>query len=124
MTHHLRHHWLGEGERILWHGVANRGADNTRQVGGILYLTDRRLFFEPHILERVTQEQEWQAPVADVRMSLGHGSWDPHIPILRDVALRYRLEVIEPDGSIEDFFLTHLGEPLEKITHWDEQTSS
>jgi hypothetical protein len=124
VTHHLHHHWLRDGEQIAWHGIANRGADNTRQVGGILYLTDQRLFFKPHILERVTQEPEWQTPLADVRMSLGPGSWDPHIPVIRDVALRYRLEVIAADGSVEDFFLTHLGEPLERIAHWEGQAPS
>ena len=101
--------------------MANRGPDNTRQVGGTLYLTDERLFFEPHLLERVAQEQEWEAPVADVRMSIGQGSWSPHIPVVRDVALRYRLEVIEADGSLEEFFLTHLGDPLERLAHWEDQ---
>jgi hypothetical protein len=124
VTHHLHHHWLQEGEHIQWHGIANRGADNTRQVGGILYLTDQRLFFEPHILERVTQEHEWQAPLTDVRLSLGDGLWNPHIPVIRDMALRYHLEVIQADGSFEDFWLTHLGEPLERIAHYDGQTST
>jgi len=123
VTHHIRHRWIREGEHILWHGVANRGADNTRQVGGTLYLTDQRLFFEPHILERVTQEEEWQASLADVRLTLGQGSWDPHIPVVRDIALRYHLEVIQADGSLEDFFLTHVGEPLEKVAHWEGQTA-
>jgi hypothetical protein len=120
---HLRHHWLRPGETILWHGMANRGADNTRQVGGNLYLTDQRLFFQPHLLERVTQEEVWQAPIADVRMNLGRGSWDPDVPVVREIALRYHLEVIQKDGSLEDFFLTHLGEPLERMAHWEEQSA-
>jgi len=97
--------------------MANRGPDNTRQVGGTLYLTDQRLFFEPHILERVTQEAEWEVPLPDVRMNIGPGSWDPHVPVVRDIALRYHLEVIQADGSLEDFFLTHLGEALERLAH-------
>jgi hypothetical protein len=121
MSHHLRHHWLHEGEQILWHGMANRGADNTRQVGGILYLTGERLFFEPALLERFTEEQEWQAPLTEVRMSLGPGTWDPHIPVVRHIALRYHLEVIQPDDSVEDFWLTHLGEALERVARSDGQ---
>jgi len=123
VPHHLRHPWLDEGEQILWQGMANRGPDNTRQVGGTLYLTDRRLYFQPHLLERVTEEERWQAPRSDLRLSLGPGSWDPHLPVVRDIALRYHLEVIEADGSLEDFFLTHLGEPLERVARWHDQTA-
>lgn len=91
---------------------------------GFCTSADERLFFEPHILERITEEQEWQAPVADVGMSVGPGWWNPHIPVLRDMALRYHLEITQADGSLEDFFLTHLGEPLEQMTHSDGHTST
>jgi hypothetical protein len=115
MPHHVRHPWLEEGEKILWDAIANRGPDDTRQVGGILYLTDRRLYFKPHILERFAEEPVWEAPVGRVRLSIGPGPWSPHVPVLRDIAARYHLEVTEGDGSVEDFWLPHLGEALERL---------
>jgi hypothetical protein len=111
-----------DGERVAWHSMANRGADNTCQVGEVLYLTDERLFFEPALLERATEEKEWQAPLADLSMTLGPRTWDSHIPVVRHIALRYHLQAIQADGSVEDFWITQLGEPLEQIAHWDAQS--
>ncbi|MGB7051504.1 MAG: hypothetical protein WBG41_08050 [Acidimicrobiales bacterium] len=90
------------------------GSENARPVGGILYLTDRRLFFQPHILERVTEEPAWEVPIGNVHLYIEEGGWNPHLPVVRDIAIHYHLEVAETDGSVEDFYLTHLGEPLEQ----------
>lgn len=108
----MRHHWLHPGERVVWHALANRGADNTRQVGGRLYLTDRRLVFEPALLERVTQERPWEAPLAGLEVALGPGSWTTEAPVVREVALRHHLHVRRLDGAEEDFFLAHVGAEL------------
>jgi hypothetical protein len=96
--------------------MANRGTGNMRPVGGTLFLTNQRLFFEPHVIERMTQEERWEAPRSNVRLRVGPGEWNPHVPILRDVALRYHLEVVQiSDGETEDFFVTHIGEPVEEL---------
>ena len=29
MVHHFHHPWLEEGEKVLWHAMANRGSENT-----------------------------------------------------------------------------------------------
>ena len=108
-------HGSKKARRFSGHAMANRGSENTRPVGGILYLTDRRLFFQPHILERATEEQAWEAPIGDVRLYTEEGGWDPHFPVVRDVAIHYHLEVVQADGSVEDFFLIHLGEPRRAI---------
>jgi hypothetical protein len=66
--------------------MANRGSENARPVGGILYLTDRRLFFQPHILERATEEPTWEVPIGKVhRIQKREGG-----------TLIYRLSVISP----------------------------
>lgn len=124
MPHHLRHRWLNPGENVLWHAMANRGPDNTRQVGGILYLTDQRLLFEPNVIERFTDERPWEIPVRQAEMTLGRGLWEPHLPVLRDIALRFHLRVKAPDGATEDFFVTHAGEPLERLARWEDGTQS
>jgi hypothetical protein len=118
MVHQFRHPWLEEGEEVHWHAMANRGSENTRPVGGILYLTDRRLFFQPHILERATEEHAWKVPIGEVQLYTEEGGWNPHLPVLNDIAIHYHLEAAQADGSVEDFFLTHLGEPLEQLTQW------
>jgi hypothetical protein len=89
-----------------------------RPVGGILYLTNRRLFFQPHILERVTEEPAWEVPIGKVNLYIEEGGWNPHIPVVRDIAIHYHLEVAQADGSVEDFFLTHLGDPIEQLAQW------
>ncbi|MGO8872912.1 MAG: hypothetical protein ACLQPH_16210 [Acidimicrobiales bacterium] len=108
----VRHRWLRPAEHVVWHGLANRGPGDTRQVGGRLFVTDQRLVFEPIIMERFAQEQPWEGPVDQVELTIGPGSRDPHVPILRDIALRYEIIVTTPDGDEEHSFVTHVGEPL------------
>lgn len=108
----MRHHWLHPGERIVWHALANRGDADHRQVGGRLYLTDRRLVFEPALVERITQESPWEAPRAGLEVTIGPGSWGTDLPVLRDLALRHHLHVRRLDGDEEDFLLPEVGPEL------------
>lgn len=49
-------------EVVAWSGRANRSV-GVRAVGGTLYLTDRRLLFRPHLVERwFFGGQEWGVP--------------------------------------------------------------
>ena len=94
------------------------GSEDTRPVGGILYLTDRRLFLQPRILERFTEERAWEVPIGKVHLYTEEGGG----------ILIYRLSATSPFTITwrwsrlvvrsEDFFLTHLGAPLEQLAQW------
>lgn len=54
------------GETVVWTRLANHSL-GARAVGGKLYLTDRRLLFRPHILERhFYSGKEWSAPRSEL----------------------------------------------------------
>lgn len=57
---------LDPAETVIWSGLSNHTV-GPRAVGGKLYLTDRRLLFRPHILERrFFGGEEWSAEQADL----------------------------------------------------------
>jgi hypothetical protein len=57
---------LEAGESVIWSRRANHTV-GWRAVGGKLYLTDRRLVFRPHVLERTLFfGKEWSAPRTEV----------------------------------------------------------
>ena len=111
----LRHRWLNRDERIRWHAAANRGPSDTRQVGGRLFITDRRLVFVPLLPEPFADARLWDAPIEDVRLTIGPGSWIPHFKVLEPIALRYEVSVYLSNAREEHFFLRHVGMLLEQL---------
>jgi hypothetical protein len=109
------HRWLRPGERILWRVMANRGAEGTRPVGGVLYVTDQRLYFQPSVFERFAEELPWESPVSSARATFAPGPWRPRSPVFRKISLRHRVRIELPDGSVEEFRVTRLGEPLVRL---------
>lgn len=107
--------WRHPGEKVLWKALANRGPSDTRQVGGRLFVTDERLVFEPIVAERFAEARRWEASLDGLEVSMGPGSWRPRLPVLRPLALRYEVTVRTDDGREEHFFVTHVGEPLERL---------
>jgi hypothetical protein len=95
--------------------MANRGREDTRPVGGRLFVTDQRLYFTPAPLERLAEERPWEAQLAGVRTSFSPGPWRPRFPPFRKISLRHAVRVELPDGRVEDFRLTRLGEPLVRL---------
>ena len=51
---------LLDHETVRWKKFANRTQGN-RAVGGCLYLTERRLIFEPNRFDAVTKGRSWSA---------------------------------------------------------------
>jgi hypothetical protein len=111
----MLHRWLRPGERILWHGMANRGREDTRPVGGRLFVTDQRLYFKPAPLERFAEEVPWEAPATGATTTFSAGPWRPRFPLFRKISLRHRVRVELPDGDAEDFRVTRLGEALVRL---------
>jgi hypothetical protein len=102
------HPSLGPGESIRWHAWANWGPDNTRQVAGRLFVTNRRIVFVPNAFERFTGQPSWECPLPDARVSVGPGQWNTRIPVLRSLALRSRLTVACPGTEKQFFWLRNL----------------
>jgi hypothetical protein len=102
------HPSLEPSESILWHAWANWGADNTRQVAGRLFVTNRRIVFVPNAFERFTGEPSWECLASDARVSIGPGQWNTRIPIIRSLALRSRLMVECPGYEKQYFWLRNL----------------
>lgn len=102
------HPSLGAGESILWHALANWGDDNTRQVAGRLFVTNRRIVFVPNAFERFTGEPSWECFIADARVSIGPGSWTTRVPLMRSIALRSHLTVACPGYEAQHFWLTSI----------------
>lgn len=113
----LRRRWLHPREAVEWRAVANHGPWNQRQVAGHLFVTDQRLVFRPLWIEIMTDETPWEAPLAEVVVSIGPGQWVPRLPLVRRLALRYDIQASMENGSEEHFFVTHLGEPIERLAH-------
>lgn len=111
----LRRRWLQQGETVCWRAMANHGRWNTRQVGGHLFVTDRRLVFRPIWIELVTDEMPWEAPLSEIALSVGPGQWAPRLRVLERFALRYNIQVLGADGSEEHFFVTHLGPQIVEL---------
>lgn len=111
----LIHRWLRPDERILWRVMANRGPDNTRPVGGVFYVTDQRLYFQPSAFERFAEQLPWEAPVTSARATFSPGPWRPRSPLFRKISLRHRVRIETPDGGNEEFRVPRLGEPLVRL---------
>ena len=111
----ILHRWLERGERIRWHAAATRGPSDSRQVGGRLYVTNRRLVFAPFLRERFADPGPWDAPIDEVRLTLVPGSWIPRFKLLEPLALRYGVTVQLSRDREEHFFLTHAGMLLEQL---------
>jgi hypothetical protein len=102
------HPSLGTGESILWHALANWGDDNTRQVAGRLFVTNRRIVFVPNAFERFTGEPSWECLTPDAGVSISPGSWTTRVPVIRSIALRSHVTVTCPGFERQHFWLTSI----------------
>jgi hypothetical protein len=83
---------LHPGEQVLETFRANR-SQGWRAVGGRLVLTDRRLVFVPHAVERATGGKVWEQPLTSMTtVSLAARGWGP-----LDGSLRRRVMVASGD---------------------------
>jgi hypothetical protein len=85
---------LSEGEVVRWHRNANRKQGATRAVGGRLFVTDRRIVFQPSRFDQTFGGQVWQDNLEHVR-EIGVDAVDRLAASQRDYgALRRRLRVV------------------------------
>lgn len=102
---------LGAGETLLERWGANRTQSNQRAVGGHLYLTDRRLLFEPHRFDASLSGRGASVPLRDI---------SDVIRVPRDLkhffggGLRARLGVVTARGT-DLFVVNDLGSKIQRI---------
>jgi hypothetical protein len=102
-----------DGEEVAWSSAANR-FQGSRGIGGKLFLTDRRLLFNPHRIDGMTGGKTWQAELAEVQSVTkepkGSGKAGRAGGGLRD---RLKLEL--EDGSEELFVINKLDEVIDRL---------
>lgn len=92
---------LEKGETILESWLANR-AQWFRAVGGCLYLTNRRMAFEPHIVDAKLGGKKCSLDFAEIsKVGLEPGSFK--LSHFFDGGLRTRLRVEKKSGRTEYF---------------------
>lgn len=57
---------LGPGEQVRWKAYANRVLDDGTSAGGRLFVTDRRVFFQPNRVDARLGRKVWECPLEGV----------------------------------------------------------
>ncbi|MBC7301256.1 MAG: hypothetical protein H5T78_09890 [Nocardia sp.] len=104
--------WIGEPkltapETVTWKYLANR-TQNSRAVGGRLYLTGERLLFEPTHIDALTGGRSWQTPLTSITAV---GTQAPTGGMFSG-GLRTRLRIDLRDGGTELFVVNKMDVPL------------
>ena len=97
-------------EKVHWKKVANRTQGN-RAVGGRLFLTERRLIFEPNRLDAATKGRSWSAPLKSIA---GVGKDAPTGSLISG-GVRTRLRLDLDDGHSEYFVVNGVHHVVEII---------
>lgn len=106
---------LTAGERVLWRRNANREQSPLRQVGGRLFLTNKRLVFAPNRFDERTGGERWDARLEDIADVSTHPA-RPTFPFLGLTArLRRRLQVERRDGSVDIFVVNRVDDAVRTL---------
>ena len=90
---------LAEDESIVWQKAANRQQSELRAVGGRLFLTTRRLVFQPNRFDSRTRGEAWAIDIQDISEVAVQGR-ETTTPFLGKAAkLRRRLRIDTADGT-------------------------
>ena len=113
--------WIGkprwnDGEASVWSAMANREEAGGRQVGGRLYLTNHRLFFQPNRFDARTGARPWWTlrgnvvRVADLPAGVVvDGRESP-------VQLRRRLYIQSTENQQDVFTVNHVAEKVAELS--------
>lgn len=112
MTRHTPNAPLEPGEQVVESWFANHTQHAQRATGGRLYLTDRRLTFEPHGLDRALAGKTWSVPLKQI---VEVGTTPVDLRHFFGGGLRRRLKVVLRDGSEWYFVLNKLNARVETI---------
>jgi len=98
-------HELRAGEELLWEGKGMQVSPTGSMVGGKLFLTDQRLLFSPHLVERLFLSDKAAFELSDIRsVAAGgdafEGEGEPVGP------LKHLFVIDLPGGEDERFAVT------------------
>jgi GRAM domain len=62
----LAKHEALEGETLAFSLTANRSQSQNRAVGGMLFVTNKRLLFSPHLIDAASGGMKLQIPLKDI----------------------------------------------------------
>ncbi len=96
---------------IVKRGLAANRDQNGRAVGGRLFVTDKRLLFQPNRIDSVTGGKAWTCDLGEIA-AVGASPRDGR-PF--SGGLRTRLRVETKDGDVERFVMNHLGEVIDEL---------
>jgi len=57
---------LAPGEEVRWKAFANRVLESSTTAGGRLFVTDRRVFFQPNRVDAFLGREVWECPLEAV----------------------------------------------------------
>jgi hypothetical protein len=57
---------LAPREEVHWKAFANRVLEDSTTAGGRLFVTDRRVFFQPNRVDRMLGRKVWECPLENV----------------------------------------------------------
>lgn len=90
---------LHDDENVRWTKNANRQQDELRAVGGRLFLTNRRLLFQPNRFDSITGGRTWSTPIDNIVDVAVHAR-EADVPLMGKAAkLRRRLQIETPEGN-------------------------
>jgi hypothetical protein len=106
---------LAKDEKILWNVLANREQTINRQVGGRLFVTQRRLIFQPSRFDALIRGERWRANLVDI-CAVGLSPRRLTIPWMgRTAGNRNRLKVIQINGDVDLFVVNRLENVIERL---------
>jgi hypothetical protein len=106
---------LAPGEEVAWRRNANREQSALRQVGGRLFLTDRRIIFMPNRFDDAHGGRSWTCALSAIARVAVEPS-RRNFPLFANVApWRRRLRIEGHDGTVELFVVNKVDETVRTL---------
>lgn len=101
-----------DDEVVQWHRRANRTQSPERCVGGWLYVTNRRLAFQPHKFDAALNGEQCWYPWERIA---GVGKEKKSLREIQGGSLRDRLRIEIDDGTFEYFVTNKLDAVIKEL---------
>ena len=95
-------------EHIRWKRAANREQGGWRAVGGMLYLTNMRLCFEPNAVDRRLYGMSWTSPLNRIVSVDPIARSSNPITAIFSGGIRRRLQITLSDNTTERFVVNNV----------------
>lgn len=107
---------LEQGEHVAWRQRVSREQSLYRQVGGELFVTERRVIFLPNRVDYATGGKPWSCALSDIATAAVEPSRRRLLALLgRTACLRRRLRLGGRDGWAELFVINQVDKACAKF---------